>query len=566
MKPRRRTPSFRLKVTLIAALLAAVPLVVVGLVADRVNKRGLADANGELLALATKTVGDELRVWENDTTVRIVTAAQTLADPNTPGDRAQLVWTQLAPLGGTCGIFDANNQLVEQNPRESRISLAKLAPHVAVDTVEFTRADSPGVVVTTAVRGAAATWSIACVLPVPKRVVDTVRDLGAGSLAGYTVLLVDSGQRILADATGEREGQLITRDMVGIYGDLQGHALEHSFALRGEYHRGDDTRVVGMVATLAPPFALITEAPEAEVYESLTSVRRLVLVATLVAIAIALVAGILLARQVTKPIKRLVDYAGDLAQRRFASRVTVHTRDELGVLGLAMQGAADSLAESEAQIRKEQAIRTDLGRYLPEKLVDQIVARERDVTLGGQRREVTVMFADVVGFTPLAERQPAETVVTMLNELFTILTEIVFRHGGTVDKFIGDCVMAIWGAPDDQPDHASRALAAARDMQAWLDAGNESWSARFGFTVELAIGVNTGEAVVGNFGSETRMEYTAIGDAVNVAARLESIARPNQILASKATASRAPHVKTRSLGVRALAGKAEPVELFEVLP
>jgi adenylate cyclase len=187
------------------------------------------------------------------------------------------------------------------------------------------------------------------------------------------------------------------------------------------------------------------------------------------------------------------------------------------------------------------------------------------VSLGGERREITVMFADVVGFTPLAERQRAQDVVTMLNELFTILTEIVFRHGGTVDKFVGDCVMAMWGAPQPQADHAARAVAAAEDMQAWLEAGNESWRERFGFEIELAIGINSGEAVVGNFGSEKRMDYTAIGDTVNVAARLESIARPGQILVTAATRNavgdRATFV---ALGARGVIGRSQQLELFEV--
>jgi adenylate cyclase len=155
--------------------------------------------------------------------------------------------------------------------------------------------------------------------------------------------------------------------------------------------------------------------------------------------------------------------------------------------------------------------------------------------------------------------------VTILNQLFTILTEIVFRHGGTVDKFIGDCVMAFWGAPDDQADHAARAVAAAEDMQSWIEAGNEDWQRSYGVTIRLAIGVHTGEAVVGNFGSETRMEYTAIGDTVNVAARLEAIARPQQILVSEATRQAAgDDFEYVALGSRQVAGKSEAVELYEV--
>jgi class 3 adenylate cyclase len=176
-----------------------------------------------------------------------------------------------------------------------------------------------------------------------------------------------------------------------------------------------------------------------------------------------------------------------------------------------------------------------------------------------------VLFADVVAFTPMTDRLGAEQVVGLLNELFTILTEIVFRHGGTIDKFIGDCVMAVWGAATPMDDHADRALAAAEDMLRFLEVGNAAWQEKYGVTIELAIGVNSGEAIVGNVGSETRMEYTAIGDTVNVAARLEAIARPQQILVTLATKNRSHGgYDFGDLGDRLMTGRAEPVHVYEV--
>jgi class 3 adenylate cyclase len=125
--------------------------------------------------------------------------------------------------------------------------------------------------------------------------------------------------------------------------------------------------------------------------------------------------------------------------------------------------------------------------------------------------------------------------------------------------------MAFWGAPEDEPEHAGKAVAAAEDMMRWLEVGNASWQAQFGVTIHLAIGVNSGDAIVGNFGSETRMEYTAIGDAVNVAARLEGIARPQQILISQATMEAAgDDYEYLELGAYKLAGRMEAVNLFEV--
>lgn len=315
-------------------------------------------------------------------------------------------------------------------------------------------------------------------------------------------------------------------------------------------------------ATDAAPWAVITEIPREVAYASLAEMRAIVIGTILGTLLLAVIASLLLARRLAAPIATLVAFTQELSARRFDRRVSIETGDELAVLGDALSDAAAELERSEEAMRREQAIRADLGRYLPAELVEAIIRREASMELGGQRREITVLFADVVAFTPLSDRLPPEQVVSLLNELFTLLTGAVFRHEGTVDKFIGDCVMAIWGAPTAQPDHAARALAAARDMMRFLESANAAWKESVGVEIQLAIGVHTGEAVVGNVGSETRMEYTAIGDVVNVAARLETIARPQQILVTRATAEAAGRELPR-VGEREVPGRAQKVELFE---
>lgn len=573
----RRAPSFRLKVTMIASLLAAIPLLAVALVVENVNERALGSANREVLAIVAGNVSNvaEGLIERADTTLLAI--ADQLADPALDVDhRIRMVRGTLdsSSVVLSIGVYGPDGQRIDALAKDQAapplpevLPAAQRAPPAPTfGALSF--ADGRAYIErAVAVRGAAATWTVVAQVSL-RPLTDRVAELGLDSLPGYALFVVDTSLQIVADAQVERVGRVITNHDAGILDGIQGKALDKGVLVVGEFQRADGTWMIGEVRTIdRTPLAVVVEVAHQQVYHSISAVRRIVLIATLVALAIAITAGVMLGRQITKPIQSLVAYADDLANRRFTSRLTLKTRDEIGVLGDALQNAATALAASDERIRREEAIRSDLGRYLPVKLVDQIVARERDVTLGGARREVTVLFADVVGFTPLAEREPAEVVVTMLNELFTILTEIVFRHNGTVDKFVGDCVMAVWGAPDDQPDHARRALAAAEDMQRWLEAGNESWRERFGFEVELAIGVNTGEAVVGNFGSETRMEYTAIGDVVNVAARLETIARPNQILVTATTRDQAGAAfRFRSLGTRELAGKAAPVELFEVVP
>jgi class 3 adenylate cyclase len=191
---------------------------------------------------------------------------------------------------------------------------------------------------------------------------------------------------------------------------------------------------------------------------------------------------------------------------------------------------------------EETAARTTLSRYLSADVVEAILHDPSTLQLGGERREVTVLFADVVAFTRLALQQPPEIVVALLNDLFTIATEIIHRRGGIVDKFIGDCVMGVWGAPHAHPDDPRRAVQAAEDLRRWLDSANRKWRNQFGLEIRLAMGVNTGTAVAGNLGSEKRMDYTVVGDAVNVAAKLEALAAPGQILVSQATRERIPEL------------------------
>jgi class 3 adenylate cyclase len=188
--------------------------------------------------------------------------------------------------------------------------------------------------------------------------------------------------------------------------------------------------------------------------------------------------------------------------------------------------------------------------------------------LGGTRASVTVVFADVVRFTQLAEVEKPEAVVVWLNELFAILTEVVLRNGGVVDKFMGDSIMAFWGALDDERNHASDALRAAAEMARFVQIANRDWSQRLGRSLELGIGVNSGECIVGNLGSSKRMEYTVVGDAVNIAARLEKHAAPGQILVGDATrreAAGASEFDFVFVGQQRVAGRREMLDIYELV-
>ncbi len=350
-----------------------------------------------------------------------------------------------------------------------------------------------------------------------------------------------------------------------LLGDVARATFRERFAEQRVFERDGEAYLGTLMSVPGRGWVVAVDVPGRVAFAPIGRMQAVVVSTASLVTILALAIGLWTSRSLTRPIAALVELAGKLGRRELGATVEVETTDELRTLGDAMSAASLNLEESEARVRQEEAIRADLGRYLPAEIVERVVTREQSMELGGERRVVSVLFADVVRFTQITEEHDPERVVGVLNELFTILTEIVFRHGGTVDKFIGDSVMAIWNAPADQPDHAERAVRAAMEMHSWLEVGNAAWRERHGIDVRLAIGVNTGEAIVGNVGSETRMAYTAIGDVVNLAARLEAIARPQQTLVTKATRDGAADAfEYVDAGQRRLAGRREPVHLFEV--
>jgi adenylate cyclase len=243
------------------------------------------------------------------------------------------------------------------------------------------------------------------------------------------------------------------------------------------------------------------------------------------------------------------------------------TPDDLELISAvaAQTAVAVENVRAHQRLAREEVARANYSRFLPEYVVKQMLENPESFKLGGVNQTITVLFADIRGFTRLSEHAQPEKVVHLLNKYFSAMTDIIFAHGGTLDKYLGDGLMALFGAPTATPDDATNALNAAVAMQRRVLGINEDLSAEGLPEVAIGIGLHTGEATVGYIGSERRSEYTAIGDTVNTASRLESNSKGGQILLSDAAAraarSRYQLVPREPIAVK---NRVQPVPLFEV--
>ena len=286
-------------------------------------------------------------------------------------------------------------------------------------------------------------------------------------------------------------------------------------------------------------------------------IRRTLAYGALGALLLALLLGAILARGLTRPIHTLVTATGRVGRGEYQTRVPEDSDDEVGQLARAFNTMTEGLA------LKEQY------RGVLDKVVSRDVAEELlrgDLTLGGESREVTILFADIRGFTALTEGMEPQEVIGLLNETMERLGDAVEAAGGVVDKYVGDEIMAVFGAPLVQSDHADRAVRAALAIQGAMSALSEERVERGAAPVEVGVGLHTGEAVAGNMGSPSRLNYTVVGESVNLAARLCSAAGGGEILFSSKTRDRIGDAYTvRPCGPRDLKGFSRSVEVYQLI-
>lgn len=322
--------------------------------------------------------------------------------------------------------------------------------------------------------------------------------------------------------------------------------------------------------TLVTPLGLLEETPvrialQRSLNAELAPARELenmILLISIAALALASLVATGVARGVSQPVQQLAAHTELIAKGDYETRLQPNRSDEFGQLAESFNRMTEGLAER------------DRVRDLLDKNVSPEVAAQlmRDgAALGGEEREVTILFADLRGFTSLSEKLPPREMIDLLNRYLDRMSTEIERHGGVIDKFIGDAIMAVFGAPIGQPDDADRALRSALAMETALVELNREFAADGVPELAIGIGINTARVIAGNIGSQRRLNYSVIGDGVNVAARLEALTRnpdfATNILVSAATLQAAHDTYvSRDLGDVSVKGRQEPVALFALDP
>ncbi len=260
--------------------------------------------------------------------------------------------------------------------------------------------------------------------------------------------------------------------------------------------------------------------------EKVREAQRKILFIIIAAVVIVFIISVPLASRLLKPIFGLVKGTREIAHGNLWYRIQRGRKDEIGDL-------IESFNFMASELEKKETLRGAFSRYVSHHVADEILKNPEKIRLAGERRDITVLFADIRGFTAMTRQMGPHEVVELLNRYFTILTEIIFRFNGTVDKFIGDAVMGVFGSPISMENHLQQGVLAAFGINKAMDEINSSRWKKGLVQLPIGIGLDSGHVIVGSMGSKVRMEYTAIGDAVNVASRLAGIAKDGELLISE---------------------------------
>lgn len=343
---------------------------------------------------------------------------------------------------------------------------------------------------------------------------------------------------VLGSAVVDHKGRVLARSgIVPIDGDVIAN-LSESKVFTTEINslswsvgsNGEDDSVVSFISPayfkdVRPGYVLVTLS-RASLRQALHDLVRAVSAATIIIVLLAIVTAYLMSQRISRPIHSLMTASKAIGAGQLDYRISERRNDEIGYLIDAFNNMADGLTE------KNQVERA-FSRFVSKKVAKQIMRDLEHVELGGSHVVGTVLFADIVGYTDISKRLSPRETAAMLNEYFSYIELASQIYSGMIDKFMGDCAMVVFGVPEQDIDHRYHAIACGLLVQKLIDRVNVQRMGAGSFPVSFRLGINSGEMLAGNMGSSTRMEYTVVGDSVNLASRLCSFAEPGQIIVTQ---------------------------------
>ena len=385
---------------------------------------------------------------------------------------------------------------------------------------------------------------------------DRVQNIFNHQLGSLTFFLVDKAGRVIAHPNDEWvfDGHAMKSS------EIVKKALNPKVRFESTSFTDHDSGVAYFGAYDHSSFgpSVIVQAPQSVVLEPVRKVRRMAFVRTAQVISAAFFLIFLFSMRLTNPIERLVTVTRAVASGDFEVKSDVHTHDEVGEL-------ANSFDTMVTGLKERDKIRNVLNKFHGSHVAEDLM--KGDLQLGGSNKEVTVFFSDIRDFTKFSEGHTPEEVVGMLNEYFGIMVGIITVNHGIVDKFVGDAIMAVWGAPNSSGEDQFFALKACIEMRTALAQLNERRLARGKTEIRIGMGLHTGRAISGTIGSDERMEYTVIGDTVNLAARIEASTKSfgtDLLVSQSIRASESEKYIYELAGEAEVKGKSEPIRMYKV--
>lgn len=374
----------------------------------------------------------------------------------------------------------------------------------------------------------------------------------------HAFFLVDKDGRTIAapndqwvfDARDMKANEIVKRAL----------AAKAKFELKTNFIEPDSKEAyLGAYGRTAYGASVVVQAPQHVILEPVRNVRRMAFSINGYVISAAFFFIFLFSMRLTSPIERLVDVTRAVASGNFEVKSDVQTSDEVGEL-------ASSFDTMVTGLKERDKMRNVLNKFHGSHVADDMI--KGDLQLGGSNKEVTIFFSDIRGFTKFSEGHTPEEVVNMLNEYFAIMVGIITENHGIVDKFVGDAIMAVWGAPNSSGDDQYYALKACLEMRLALDRLNKLRLSRGTSEIRIGMGLHSGRAISGTIGSNERMEYTVIGDAVNLTARIEASTKSfgtDLLVSGDLLAAVDEKFVSELAGEAEVKGKSEPIKMYKVL-